>query len=341
MKQSKYLKILLLIIFLFFNLKTLWAQSISGYIRDSVNNSAIVNAIVVTEPPGKFTYSDQNGFFELKNLPQQKIEVKITHMGFEIFQQSVDLSGKDKISLAVNVTPSPISLEEILVTGSIYNNSLASELFQEEFQKHVPKDAGEIFKYQPGFNVIKRGGYAMDPVFRSFKYEQLNLQFDNGIRIAHACPNRMDPITTHIPPEALEKIEIIKGPYSVRFGQSMGGIVNMVIKKPSHTDQFNIRGSFEGGYESNGNGKQGRLSLTATDKIYDLTVMGGYKNYDNYQNGDGLEIASSFKNYDFSVKGGVEPIENHRLQLMWRQNFARDVLHAGLPMDADDQRYFC
>ena len=329
-------KILFFIAFLFFNLTQSPAQSIDGYVKDSTTNSAIVNAIIVSEPKGQFTYSDQNGYFELKDLPAEKINLKISHMGFEIFQKSVDLSDKDHLSLSINVKPTPIALEEILISGSIYNNSLASEILQEEFQKHVPKDAGEIFKYEPGFNVIKRGGYAMDPVFRSFKYEQLNLQFDNGIRIAHACPNRMDPITTHIPPEALEKIEIIKGPYSVRFGQSMGGIVNMVIKKPVHTDEFNVSGSFNGGYESNGNGRQGRLSLTATDKIYDLTVMGGYKNYDNYKNGNGYEVASSFRNYDFSVKGGIEPFENHRLQLMWRQNFARDVLHAGLPMDADE-----
>jgi hypothetical protein len=41
----------------------------------------------------------------------------------------------------------------------------------------------------------------------------LNIQFDGGTKAMHACPNRMDPITTHVIPEEIEKIEIIKGPY--------------------------------------------------------------------------------------------------------------------------------
>ena len=52
----------------------------------------------------------------------------------------------------------------------------------------------------------------------------------------HACPNRMDPITTHIIPEEIEKIEIIKGPYSMRYGATFGGIINMVSKKINYLE---------------------------------------------------------------------------------------------------------
>jgi iron complex outermembrane receptor protein len=42
----------------------------------------------------------------------------------------------------------------------------------------------------------------------------------------------MDPITSHVIPEEIGKIEVVKGPYTVRFGQTFGGVVNMVTTTP-------------------------------------------------------------------------------------------------------------
>ncbi|MEZ5195165.1 MAG: hypothetical protein R2764_01805 [Bacteroidales bacterium] len=38
----------------------------------------------------------------------------------------------------------------------------------------------------------------IDPVVRGFKYSQLNVQVDNGLKIEGGCPNRMDPATAHV-----------------------------------------------------------------------------------------------------------------------------------------------
>ena len=43
-----------------------------------------------------------------------------------------------------------------------------------------PRSVGHLFRDIKGFGITKKGAYASEPVFRSFKYEQLNVQYDGG-----------------------------------------------------------------------------------------------------------------------------------------------------------------
>ncbi|MDF1548513.1 MAG: TonB-dependent receptor plug domain-containing protein, partial [Bacteroidales bacterium] len=235
---------------------------------------------------------------------------------------------------------SEIQIEEILVSNTKIIDLPESKIFDEQIKLIAPRDIGDIFKSMTGFGVIKRGGYAMEPVFRSFKYEQINMMFDGSMKIVPACPNRMDPITTHVNPEEISKIEIIKGPYSVRYGQSFGGIINLVTRKKTYTDKLEFHGLTSAGYQTNGGGKTLGLNLNTGNKYFDFDISGGLKDFGNYKSGWDLEIPSSFKSYDYAIKIGVNPTSNQRVLVSWRQSFGRDIMHAGLPMDTekDDSR---
>ncbi|MEA3444650.1 MAG: TonB-dependent receptor [Bacteroidota bacterium] len=228
-----------------------------------------------------------------------------------------------------------IHVEEILVKVKQSGNLLKSCINAKSLELNNKHDVGEIFSSEAGFGVIKRGNYAMEPVLRGFKYEQLNVQYNNGCTSANACPNRMDPAISQVAPEDIEKIEVIKGPYSVRFGQSFGGLINVVTKLPLKTDKFKIKGSVNGGYKSNGSSTYSGVDLFMANKKYDVTLNAGYKNFGDYKSGDDQEIASSFKRVGYSTKFGYNFSNNQRVQLNWNQGFATDIKHAGLPMDAN------
>lgn len=227
-----------------------------------------------------------------------------------------------------------LKLKEVIVEDENGNN-LQSKVLKDEIQRIRPHDIGEVFADQPGFGVIKRGSFAMEPVLRSFKYDQLNIRYNASAVVKNACPSRMDPVTVHITPEELERIEIIKGPYSVRYGQTFGGIINLVNTSPKFTAKPKLSGLFESGYETNGQGKYGSIQLNPSMKKISLNLAANWKSYDNYVSGSGTEIASSFNTASYKVQLGLRPAKNQILQLGFRQNFVTDVLHAGLPMDAD------
>jgi len=226
-------------------------------------------------------------------------------------------------------------MEEILVTADASNNLSRTNINGKVLELENPNDGGAMFKNQIGFSIEKKGNYGMEPVLRGFKYSQLNVQFDGGVHSANACPNRMDPAISQMSPEEVEKIEVIKGPYDVRFGPSFGGIVNVVSKRPSRKNDHLVSGSVDAGYQSNGGNYFGNLFTQIVGKKFDFSLNAGYKDFGNYQSGDGIEIPSSFTRWGYTVKAGANIKNNQRLQFSFRQSEASDILYAGLMMDSD------
>ncbi|WP_242204367.1 TonB-dependent receptor [Aestuariivivens insulae] len=228
-----------------------------------------------------------------------------------------------------------VKLNEVIVTGNLKSDptlTVTSNKYEEAVVQ--PKNVADLFNNINGFSSIKRGNYAIDPSFRAAQSEQLNIQYDGGTKAMHACPNRMDPITTHIIPEEITKIEIIKGPYTVRYGATFGGVINMVSQKPDY-EASGFHGKASVGYESNGNSLVNMIQLQYIQPKYDVIANAGYRDFGNYKDGNDIEIPSSFRSTDYGVKLGLNFTDNQRLQAHWRQSFGRDIFHAALPMDSE------
>lgn len=233
------------------------------------------------------------------------------------------------------VNKKPIELKEVIVTGDITRDPAQVRVKSDYQSKSVqPKNSGELFQDINGFYLIKRGNYAIDPSFRGLQYEQLNIQYDGGTKAFHACPNRMDPATTLVNPEEVSRIEIIKGPFSVRYGTNFGGVINMVTTSGASI-QDKISGSVSSGFESNGNSTVNMVSLQSRMNKFYVTGNISHREYGNYQDGNQNEIPSAFRSLGYGLKLGYDIQNNQNIQLGLRQNFGRDVLHAGLPMDTD------
>lgn len=166
-----------------------------------------------------------------------------------------------------------------------------------------------------------------------FNQEQINIIFDGLVQYNHACPNRMDPATTHIIPEEIGKVEIVRGPFSVRYGPVMGAVLNFQTENLGKCEN-GWNGSVETAYETNSQGKSGRAYLGYKGNKFDIFFNGAIKDYENYKSGAGDTISSSFNKKDYGVKLGYNPTSNQRIQLVWKQAFLRDAKYAGLPMDA-------
>lgn len=217
----------------------------------------------------------------------------------------------------------------------IAEKALSDELITITDNNRSKEDVGKILKQIPNISIIKRGNYATDPVIRGFKSDQLQLLSNGFMQTNPACPNRMDAPSSHINLGELETIEIIKGPYSVRYGMNTGGVVNFISIGPKATDKFNLSGNLGLFYHTNGASKDGHINLQISDKKYSVRLFGGMKDFWNYKSGDGTEILSSFKHNDFGAQAAWFLNDHHKVIIDWKQSYARDVLFAALPMDGD------
>lgn len=311
-----------------FSVAAAYSQSVvlNGKIVSEEKNNPIEYTTIKLLKNKSVTVSNANGEFSIQAEEGDKAE--ISHISYKTIV--VELQNE----MLIKMQSAQIDLSEIIVDANPLRDISQSTVINDAEKKiSQPRSVGHLFKDIQGFGIVKRGAYASEPVFRSFKYEQLNIQYDGGMKIMNACPSRMDPITTHVIPEEIEKIEIVKGPFTVRFGQNFGGIINLVSKNPTK-NKLGFHGSVEGGYETNGGNLVNGTSLLYVARKFDIQLNGSYRDFGNYTDGNNHEVPSSFRTTDYSVKVGVNPTDNQRLQFSWRQSFARDINHAGLPMDS-------
>lgn len=309
-------------------------QPVSLVVVDAESGQPVAAAIVVIEKLGIHAYSDELGNVSFPKLQAGKYQVEVIRLGYATAQLSTKIGYREQQPQQISIAPRPVQLEDIVVSASPISLMEQTNVYEDIISRENPKDVGEFLKYRQGFAAIRRGGYAIDPVMRGFKYEQLNIQFDGGTKISHACPNRMDPVTTHVQAQNLEKIEIIKGPYAVRYGQTLGGVVNLVTKRPEYSQQLALDGQLESRYESNA-GQSAHASVSGVNRNFDFYASAGTRDFQNYEAGDGTEIPSSFRVNDYAVRSGYNPSDRWRIQGAFRQSFARDVLHPGVAMDTE------
>lgn len=325
------MKYLIFIYALFFATQ-LTAQEVTFQILSKDEALPIPNAFVQELNTKTYYTADEEGRFQLSFQKQELITIQITSLGYQTKVFKLQSSKPNQI---IYLETDLNQLPEVLITGKIFTDPVMHISTPDLTEKVTqPKNVADLFRDINGFGLIKRGNYAIDPSFRASQYEQLNIQYDNGTKVMHACPNRMDPITTHVISEDIAKIEVIRGPYSMRYGATFGGIINMVSKRPE-IGNYGFSGSASTGYETNGNSLVNMLRLQYAEEKFDIVGMYGYRDFGNYKDGQGREIPSSFRSIDYSLRMGYNLNTNERLQLHWRQSFGRDVLHASLPMDSD------
>ncbi|MDW8096237.1 MAG: TonB-dependent receptor plug domain-containing protein, partial [Aquificaceae bacterium] len=175
-----------------------------------------------------------------------------------------------------------VLIKEVEVKGK--KETFKESLEIREVRESFAKDVGEALQKVEGVNKVRRGGIANDVVIRAFQRDNINVLID-GTEVHGACPNRMDPPAFHVDFSEVEKVEVIKGPFDIRNQGSMGGLVNIITKKPDKG--FRVRLSATAGSFNFIN-----LSPVVSyrdDRFFGL-VGYSYKYSKPYRDGDGKRV---------------------------------------------------
>jgi len=195
-------------------------------------------------------------------------------------------------------------------------------------------DGATVLNQTPGFNSIRKSGnYGFDPVFRGFKYDQLNIVMNGAQSATAACPNRMDPPTSQMAPNMMDRIEVLKGPYALRYGTGFGGTVNFIPSALRFSEQADIYGRASTGYESNGNIFRNEGQVGVSGKTYDLSMFGSWSQGNDYKTGDGQTVKAGFNRGSFGSSLGLKLSSKQQLRVSTIYNRSRDADFPALPMD--------
>lgn len=209
-----------------------------------------------------------------------------------------------------------------------------SETLSLDYEEKMAYDGGALLNQTPAINSIRKSGaFGFDPVLRGFKYDQLNIVMNGAQSATAACPNRMDPPTSQMAPNMMERIEVLKGPHALRYGGTVGGTINFIPASLRFSQQNNVYGRLSGGYDSNGNIIRSEGLLGFSGNGYDLGFFAAWSQGNDYETGDGQMIKANFTRGNFGSNLGFKISKNQQLRLSLSRNLARDVDYPALPMD--------
>lgn len=284
-----------------------------------------------------FTYGDQkgvsddNGSIQFIFLAEESMQLSHINYGSWIIDaKNIAQAIQQGVYFQENIL---LDLYPVTII-SVQAKQNPSENITLAYQDHMAHDGAAILNQSPAINSIRKGGsYGFDPVFRGFKYDQLNIVMNGAQSATAACPNRMDPPSSQMAPNMMDRIEILKGPHALRFGTGFGATINFVPTQLRFSNQPEIYGRLSTAYETNGNITRSESQLGLSGKAHDLSLFAAWAQGDDYTTGNDQTIAADFQRGSFGANLGLKPSENQEIRISALYNRARDAEFAALPMD--------
>lgn len=315
---------------LVFHIVSLTAQENSTVrLLDKDNALAIVDATF--EYGNQNGVSDENGNIQFEY--QSGLSMHFSHINYG--KWSLDDKGvltliQEKVQYRQQ---SIVNLYPVTVIA-LRSNDSPVEKVELDYQERLAHDGASVLNQNPALNSIRKGGgYGFDPVFRGFKYDQLNIVLNGAQSATAACPNRMDPPTSQMAPNMIDRIEVLKGPHALRFGTGFGATINFVPVKLRFTEEGDIYGRVSSGYEGNGSIFRNEGQLGFSGKNHDIALFGSWSQGDDYTAGNGQTIDGDFNRGSLGTNLGFKLSEANQLRVSAIYNVARDADFAALPMD--------
>jgi len=252
------------------------------------------------------TTSDTEGKFCLNIDDIKKDTIVISFSSLAYQKQTQKINPKSNVTLTILMNPAITTLSEVVVTT---NKSVNAVREQTVISKVVSKEAiiasgaqniPELLVKQPGVSLAGQS-YHTAPSIRGLARKRVVVMLD-GEKIS--SERNVGPPGTFINPFEIERIEILKGPYSTLYGSdAVGGIVNIISKsyeQPIYNDK--IGGRLDMSYKSVNNGKNANLALNGKLNKVLYHINAGYRDADNHKIPGGKELMSSF--YEEKYLGG-------------------------------------
>lgn len=227
------------------------------------------------------TNSDENGFFELKKVPEGNYDLIISSIGYKT--KSIKISIKNKTIIVNEALEEDNSLDEIVISGTLKPVSKSSspvtvEIYSKTFFKKNPTPS--VFESmqnvngvrpQLNCNVCNTGDIHINGLEGPYTFVLIDgMPIVSGLSTVYGL--------TGIPQSLIERVEIVKGPASTLYGsEAVGGIINIITQKSTNTSKVSTDTFVSSWGEIN---TDIGLKYDASKKVEGLLGI----NYFNYQN---------------------------------------------------------
>ena len=228
------------------------------------------------------TSTNENGFFELKNIPNGTYTIIASSIGFKFKSKKITLIGNQEIVKNFNLKVND-ALEEIVISGTLRpvtksNSPVPVEVYSKTFFRKNPtpsifESLQNVNGVRPQLNcsVCNTGDIHINGLEGAYTFVLIDgMPIVSGLSTVYGL--------TGIPQALIERVEIVKGPASTLYGsEAVGGIINVITKKPANAPLLSTDTFASSWGEVN---LDVGLRYNASEKVQGLLGL----NYFNFQN---------------------------------------------------------
>ncbi|MBN2595995.1 TonB-dependent receptor [Labilibaculum sp.] len=273
-------------------------NKISGKITDFDSGTALPGVSIFIPELQKGTVSDSDGNYALENLPNGKIKVQFSFVGYESSINTISIT-KENTELNISMQFTSVTTQDIVVSGGFpsaqHENAIKiSVLAKEDLKRLSTPSLGEKLATIPGVDVISRSPGVSTPVIRGLSLNNI-LFLNNGVRLENFQFSTDHPFL--INEEGADHIEVIKGPASLLYGSdAMGGVINIVREKPAPANSLKADISSE--YYSVTQGLATTVGVKASQKDWFWMLRANKQSHKDYKDGNGEYVPNTRFNSD-------------------------------------------
>jgi iron complex outermembrane recepter protein len=208
------------------------AAAISGVVRDAAGQP-LPQARIVAMPQARVTETGSDGRFELRQLGAGRHVVEVSLIGYAPQTRMVDVSAGGVAVLELYLAATPLTLSGLQVTASTGARmptavtQATTQLAGRALDRELGGSVAQTLRNQPGIAVRSMGPGASMPVIRGLTGDRV-LVLQDGQRTADLAGSADDHGVT-IDPLAAQRVEVVRGPATLLYGNNaLGGVVNVI-----------------------------------------------------------------------------------------------------------------
>ena len=161
-------------------------NKLTGKITDLNDGSALPGVSIFIPELQKGTISDTNGDYLLENLPNGKITIQFSFIGYESSIQVITIKNENS-ELNINLAFTSVTTQEVVVSGgfpsSQHENTIKiSVLSKKDLETLSTPSLGGKLARIPGVDIISRSPGVSTPVIRGLSLNNI-LFLNNGVRL--------------------------------------------------------------------------------------------------------------------------------------------------------------
>jgi iron complex outermembrane recepter protein len=279
---------------------------ITGKITDKETREALPGATIYIPELKTGAVTDDTGAYKLDNLPKTKVIVQVSFLGYKSIVETVDLSTTK--SLNFSMEQAVTEMNDVVVTGT----SRATEITRNpvpmitvntrDLQQNLNTNIIDAVAKLPGVSAVTTGPNVSKPFIHGLGYNRILTLYD-GVR--QEGQQWGDEHGIEIDENAVDRIEIVKGPASLIYGSdALAGVVNLLPAQP--VPNGIIKGHVETNYQTNNRliGTHAAIAGNSNGFIWGGVVS--HKQATNYQNKyDGRVYGTAYNETDLSGYVGL------------------------------------